>query len=122
MNKITSNPSKTLLTLSTGFLIVFILTNYLWTIYFAFIIGLIGIISNKLSILVEKLWFKIAEILGLIIPNILLTIIFFFILFPISMISKIFSKHLQTKFFQNEGSNYISINKLFEPRDFKNPW
>ena len=121
MNKLKSNPPKTLLTITIGFSILFIIIKLNWLLYCSIIIGIIGISSNLLSKYVEKIWFKLAELFGLIIPNILLTIIFYLFLFPISSISKIFNKDLLS-LKNNNKSNYKLTNKSFDEKSFINPW
>ena len=91
MKKIKSDPTKTVLTISMGFLVVYFFTKIEWTLVTSLTIGLVGLISNYLSKKVEFLWFKLAWVLGLIIPNILLTSIFYLFLYPISLLSKIFN-------------------------------
>lgn len=121
MKKIKSNPPKTALTISIGFIIVYLIIEESWSLYFSLFIGATGLFLDKLSVVIEKSWFKIAEILGLFIPNIILTIVFFIFLFPISLIQKFFSSDsLNLK--KRSKSNYISSNKTFSPKDLKNPW
>jgi hypothetical protein len=121
MKKIKSNPSKTALTISVGFIIVYLILKENWPLYFSLFIGITAMVSNKLSKIIEKIWFKIAEILGLFIPNIILTLVFFMFLFPISLVQKLFnSDSLNIK--KRSKSNYVSANKTFSPKDLKNPW
>ena len=120
--KIKSNPVKTILTISTGFLVIFIIGNYQWALYTSVLISCLGLASNFISLKIEKLWFKIAEILGLFVPNIILTVVFFFFLFPISMLSKILNKKDLLSLKIKNTSNYHTVNKNFEEKDFKNPW
>ena len=120
-NNINSNPSKTLLTISLGFLVIYIVTKSEFAIYTSTIVSIIGVISNSLSLFIEKIWFKIAMVLSLIIPNIILTIIFYFILFPISLFAKIKSNsNFSTEY--KSTSMYIKTNKLFDKNSFLNPW
>jgi hypothetical protein len=83
MQKIKSNPVKTMLTISIGFLVIFIITKLNWALLIALVIGLIGLFSSFLSKQIEFLWTKLAWFLGLIVPNILLSAIFYLFLFPL---------------------------------------
>ena len=83
MQKIKSNPVKTMLTISTGFLVVFIITKLNWVLLISLFIGLVGMFSTYLSEQIEFLWNKLAWLLGLIVPNILLSVIFYLFLFQI---------------------------------------
>ena len=122
MKKIKSNPYKTLLTICTGLAVVFFFSKLSWFLYSTIIIGIFGLSHNKISFVIEKIWFKIAEILGYIIPNILLSLIFYFFLFPIALISKIFNKKDLLKLKTKENSTYVDSNKNFNSSSFKNPW
>ena len=64
--------------------------NISFSMYFS--IGVIGIISSPLSRIIEWVWMKLAHILNSIFPPILLGIVFFLFLYPISLISKLFTK------------------------------
>lgn len=122
MEKFNSNPSKTILTITVGFLVIFLLTKANWAMYVSLSVGLIGVFSTYLAKQIEWLWFGLAKVLGYIMPNIILTIVFYIFLFPIAILSRIFSKkdHLHLK--NNTASVFVETNKRFDEQSFKNPW
>ena len=122
MSKIKSNPSKTILTISTGLLLIFILTKTQWFLYSSLVIGLIGVFVEKLSYLIEKLWFKIANIIGHIAPNIILSVFYYLVLFPIAVLSKIFKTNQHFILKNEESSTYLKVKKVFDSKDLINPW
>ena len=122
MEKIKSDPVKTSLTISIGFLIIFLLTNQKWATSVALTFGLIGIFSVYLSKIVHFLWMKLAYLLSLIVPNILLGAVFYLLLFPISILAKLFSKNDPLMLTNNMKSTYIETNKSFDKSSFENPW
>ena len=122
MKKIKSDPTKTVLTISMGFLAIYFFTKIEWTLHASLTIGLIGILSSYLSKKIEILWFKLAWILGLIIPNILLTAIFYLFLYPISLLSKIFNNSDTLKLKNNSETTFTTCNKEFDKKSFENPW
>ena len=66
---------------------------------------------------IEFIWFKIAYILGLIIPNIVLGVIFYFFLFPIALLYRVSSKDLLHK--KNKSNTiFKDVNKTFEKQSF----
>ena len=77
MTNYKSNPLKTILTICIGFLIIFLIQNSIVFLYLALILGSIGLTSNFLSEKIERIWFKIGQLLGYIIPNLVLSIIFY---------------------------------------------
>lgn len=122
MQKIKSNPVKTMLTISIGFLVIFIITKLNWALLISLAIGLIGLFSTFLSKQIEFLWIKLAWFLGLIIPNILLSAIFYLFLFPIAVLSKIFGKNDSFKLKNNADTVFVSSNKDFDKNSFEKPW
>ena len=117
-----SNPTKTMLTICTGFLVIFIITKIQWMLLVALIIGLIGVLSSFLSNLIDFLWNKLAWVLSLIVPKILLSVIFYFILFPIALLSKLFRKTAVLSLENKVDSVFVNSNKEFNKSSFENPW
>lgn len=111
-----------MLTISTGFLVIFIITKLNWALLVALVIGLIGLFSTFLSKQIEFLWTKLAWLLGLIVPNILLSAIFYLFLFPIAILSKLFGKNDAFKLKNNADSVFITSNKVFDKNSFEKPW
>jgi hypothetical protein len=122
MNQIKSNPSKTILTICVGFMMMFIILKSVVFLYTSLTLGLIGITSKFISEKIEKGWFKIGELLGYIVPNIILSVIFYLILFPISIIAKIFKKDDLLKLKNNKETTFIEVDKKFDPDYFKKPF
>ena len=122
MTNYKSNPLKTMLTICVGFLIIFIIQGSIIFLHIALILGLIGITSNVLSRKIEIIWFKFGQLLGYILPNVVLSIIFYFLLFPISLIAKFFKKEDLLKLNQNYDSTFIKVSKKFDADSFKRPF
>lgn len=119
MKKDTSK--STILVISMGFLIVYLVFTWHWAVMVSLTVGVIGILSSYVSKKIEWFWMKIAQVLGYIIPNILLTIMFFLFLYPISLISKIFSK--DPLMLSNKYKTYfIDINKEIGKKSFEKTW
>lgn len=117
-----NNSIKTVLTISVGFGIVFLLTDLSWSLYTSVIVGVIGLISNKLAQTINFLWMKIAEVLSLIIPNILLTLIFYLFLYPISILSKIFGSKDTLQLKNKKDSVWIDKTQQIEKVSFEKMW
>ena len=123
MNKIKSNPYKTILTICFGFFIAFLVWKTNWALLAGLIISFLALINLGVAKLIEKIWFKIADILGFFIPNIVLTVVFYFVLFPFSLLFKLFSKSKGTiNALKGESSTFINVSKKFQKKDFINPW
>ena len=122
MKNYKSEPIKTCLTISMGFLIVFLVTKMQWAITVALTVGLIGMFSTFLSKKIDFLWMKLTWILSLIVPNILLGAVFYLFLFPISMLSKLFGKRDPLLLNNNNSSTFTTMHKEFGKASFEKPW
>lgn len=112
---------STILVITLGFVIVFLLFNQKWAIYTALIIGLIGALSNYAANKIEWLWFKLSLILSKIIPTVLLAAIFYLFLFPISLISKIFTKD-PLLLNNNYRSTFKDVKKIDIKKSMEKTW
>lgn len=120
--KIKSNSSLTLLTIIFGLLLFnYFLENEIIFYVCLFLSG-IGVLSHKISIIIEKIWFKVSYILSQIIPNILLSLIFFSILTPIALLSKLFNSQTNFNSNNNQKTTFITQNKSFDKNSFERAW
>jgi hypothetical protein len=111
----------TMLTISTGFIALYLIFGWKWAIITALVIGIVGIISPFLSSKITYGWMKLTLILSYIVPNILLSIVFFLVLFPMSLLSKIFKK--DTLLLSNKYDTYYSnSNRTVEKSSFEKSW
>lgn len=114
--------SRTVLTLTSALLIVYLITGWQWAILGGVLLGIAGIFSRKFSRLIHSGWMKIAYLLSLIIPKVLLTLIFYLVLLPVALLSKIFRKEASLKLENHPGSMFKDLDKTFTKEDLKKPW
>jgi len=119
MQKDTS--TTTMLVISMGFLILFLIFSWQWSVILSLIVGLLGIVSKSLSKRIEKGWMGLAHILSYIIPSILLAMVFYLILFPMALISKLFTKD-PLMLSGNYDSYFVDVNKKVEKSQFEKVW
>ena len=117
-----TEPTKTVLTISIGLIILYLITKWDWAILLALTIGLAGIFSTNLSKIIDYLWMKLALFLNFIMSNILLSIIFFLLLFPVAILSRVFGNHDLLNLKNKTESNFKDSNKKFEKISFEKPW
>ena len=117
-----SNPSKTALTISMGFLLIFWFTRMDWALTVSIIIGIIGVLSDALSKYIEIVWMKLSYVLSLIVPNIILGIVFFLFLLPLSILARIFRKEDALKLKNTFNTVYSEKNKSYDKAHFENMW
>lgn len=117
-----SDTSKsTILVISVGFLALHLIFSWQWAIIVSFVVGVLGIISTFLSKKIEWAWMKLAQLLGYIIPNLLLIIVFYLFLLPISLLSKLFTKD-PLMLSRNYVSFFVDVNKEMDKKSFEKVW
>ncbi|HCW08656.1 MAG TPA: hypothetical protein DGG95_14955 [Cytophagales bacterium] len=112
---------STILIISMGFLMLYWVFSWQWAVSVSLIVGVVGILSTYLSKKIESVWMKIAQLLGYIIPNILLSLVFFLVLYPISLLSKLFRKD-PLMLSKEYGTYFIDINKEMDKKSFEKIW
>lgn len=115
------NSKATMLVISMGFLFLYIAFSWHWAAIVSFIIGVTGALSSFVSQKFEWLWMKFADILGFVIPNILLSLVFYLLLFPVSLLARIFNKD-PLMLSREYKSHFIDINKDTEKSSFEKTW
>ena len=113
---------KTMLTISIGFLVIFVIINANWALIVSLVVGLIGVFSTFLSRQIDFLWRKLAWVLSLIMPNIILSIVFFLLLFPTALLSRLFRKGDLLQLKNTSPSTFIATNREFSKEYFEKPW
>ena len=105
------------------FFVVFLIIG-LWplkngeSLNFYFIIAsvvflILGLLNSKLLSPLNKSWIKLGEILGIIIPPIVMALVYFVILTPISIIVRVFGKDLLgLKSFKEKDTYWIKRKKI----------
>ena len=112
---------STILVISMGFLVLHLAFSWHWAVIVSVTVGITGIVSSYLSGKIEWVWIKLSQLLSCVIPNILLSIVFYLFLFPISLLSKLFTKDplmLSNKY----DSYFIDVNKEMNKKSFKKTW
>jgi Zn-dependent protease with chaperone function len=122
MKQQTTHTTKTMLTITMGFLVVYLIGQWNWAMITALIVGFIGMFSTYLSQKVEWLWMQLTKILSYIVPNILLSAVFYLLLFPVAVLARIFGKKDALMLKGGAASTYIIRNKNYGKEDFTHPW
>jgi hypothetical protein len=122
MKKFKSEPVKTALIITVGFLVVYLITKGKWALGIALIVGLTGILSTYLTKKLEFLWMKLTWLLSMIVPNILLSLIFFLFLFPVAFLSRLFGQKDMLGLKNTKKSMFKETNKKFSKASFEKPW
>lgn len=113
---------KTVLVIVSGALIAFVFLKHIWLLYLAISLALGAVFSSHVANGIHFVWMKLAKILSLIIPNILLSTIFYLILFPLALLSRLFGKKDPLMLKNQRESLFKTTQKKFEKTSFENPW
>jgi len=112
----------TVLTISMSLLILHFVAKWDWPVIASLIIGIAGIISPKVALMIEYLWKALTKILGFIVQRLALILVFYLFLFPVALAAKLFRKRDPLQLSNNSSSTFIDINKSFDKKGFENPW
>ncbi len=122
MKKLQSNPSKTVLVITVGFLVLYLIFGNRYFLIVGSIVGISGVLSGWISEKIEWFWFKLTYVLSLIVPNILLGIVFYLILTPIAFFANLVGKVDAFQLDKPTDTAYVTLNKKYTGKDLKNPW
>lgn len=117
-----TDPIKTVLIIVLGLLILYLKFQLNWILYVALFIAAGGVVSQKITKIIDFLWMKLAWVLSLIVPKIILTIIFYVLLFPIATMAKVLGVKNGIVLKNNDTSSFKEVNKIFEKTTFEKPW
>ncbi|GAB5538258.1 MAG: hypothetical protein Salg2KO_03610 [Salibacteraceae bacterium] len=114
-----SNPWITLLVIISGFGLLYVLSGILIWLYLAGIVGVVGLVSVRARVVIDKLWMKLAYLMSLIFPPIVLTLIYFAVLTPIAWISRLLRRNGPMQLKNNKQSFFIERNHQFTKVDLE---
>ena len=116
------NNYKSTLTIVVGFVL---LSNYFHSkplLILAIAVGLVSIFSENANDKIIWVWTKLTEILGYIMPNVLLSIVFYFFLTPLAFINKLNRKKNPLQLKNITNSVFITKRKEFSPESLEKIW
>ncbi len=121
---IRNNHYITLLSIIGSMLILFIFFKSSYIIYAALAIIFISFIFPEAGQYIAGVFIFLMKSLGKINMYLFTSLFFYLFLLPIGMIFKITSKKisLEKSNKNTSGSYFIDRDKLFEAKDFENPW
>ena len=115
-------PSKTVLTIVVGFLVIYMITKLSWALWVAITIGILGMLSSFIAVKIQDFWMGLSTVLSRIIPPILLSVIFFIILFPVALLSRLFGDKDPLQLKKTDKSLFKTVDKPFSKDTFEKTW
>ena len=120
--KIKSDPKTTLLVITLGMVVVYVVTRMNWALVAALAVGIGGLLSGFLAEKIDWLWMKLTYVLSLIVPNILLSLVFYVFLTPIAILSRIFGKSNPLDLKNTAPSLFKDHSGKMDKASFEKPW
>ncbi|MEY4885328.1 MAG: hypothetical protein RL151_637 [Bacteroidota bacterium] len=120
--KMKSDPRQTILVITLGMIVVYLAFQVKWAINVALIVGIAGLLSDKLAEKIDWLWMKLTWVLSMIVPNILLSAVFYLFLTPIAIFSRIFGEKNPLSVKNITPSLFKDHGKAFDKASFEKPW
>lgn len=112
---------ETSLVIVTGLVIIYLFRHWDALLMAAGIIGFIGVFLDKPASWITWFWYKLADLLGKIIPKILLAVVFYVFLFPIALLSRITGRKNPAKRSLND-SQWIKRDYCYTEKDLAKMW
>ncbi|MFO7790888.1 MAG: hypothetical protein R6V32_09970 [Bacteroidales bacterium] len=113
---------KTVLVITVGFVIIYMICECMWALWIAVAVGFSGMVSKFMAFHIDFLWMQLARLLNLVIPNLLLAVVYFILLVPVALLSRLFTKKDQLHLRNKPGSLFENRDKTFTPSSFEKPW
>lgn len=120
--KIKSDPKTTLLVITLGMVVVYVVTRMNWALIAALAVGIGGLLSGFLAEKIDWLWMKLTYVLSLIVPNILLSVVFYLFLTPIAILSRVFGKSNPLDLKNTASSLFKDHTGKMDKASFEKPW
>ena len=119
---LTMNNYKSTLTIVIGFLLLSYYFHSKPLLVISISVGIIAIFSEKANDKIIWIWNKLTEVLGQIMPNVLLTIVFYLFLTPLALLNRINRKKNPLQLRNETSSTFISKRKEFSKASLEKIW
>ena len=116
------NTALTVLTIVVGLLVVNYFAKNEVLLWVTIAIGVLSILSSWIRNSIHFIWMKLADLLGLIVPKIILSLIFFLIVTPLGIFSRWLSPKEQLILKNEKDTTFFEVEKKFEKTFFEKPW
>jgi hypothetical protein len=91
-------------------------------IYVALGLALSGLFIKPLARLIDWLWMKLAALIGLVMPKLILSLIFYLLLFPIALLSRLSSKDPLSLRGKAKKSLFTDLGRSYRASDMEKMW
>jgi hypothetical protein len=113
---------ETVLVITVGLLVLYIVFKKKVFLDAALIVGLIGVFSFYLSEKIDLVWGWLSRVMGTVSNTVLLTVVFFLVLTPMALIRRMRGKDGLRRFDATATSNFSRREQVFGKQDFEKVW
>lgn len=122
MKKLKLDPTKTVLTITLGFLILHLIFGWQWALIVSLVAGLGGLFSRRIAEGINYLWIRLTLLLSFIVPNIIMGLIYYLFLTPIALLSKLFRKEDELLLKKEGNTTFFTIDRKIEKSSMEKMW
>lgn len=122
MKQVSHNSALTVLTIVSGLLVLYIVFHLDILVHLALTIGIVSVLSKFARQYIHLAWMKLTELLGFVMPNVVLTLVFFLVLTPVATMSKFFTRNNPMMLQNNKKSTFVDVNRDYTKEYFEHPW
>jgi Saxitoxin biosynthesis operon protein SxtJ len=115
-------PIETMLVLAMGCLLANVVFHWKAALWLSFGFGGIGIFSGWLSRQIDRVWMRLARMLGWLSNGVLLSVVFLVVVVPVAIFRRMLRKDRMTYFDQSATSNFVTRDHLFAREDLEKTW
>src|SRR5260221_12606462 len=108
-------PKETVLVITVGLLLLYILFKNRIFLYCAVVMGLTGVLSFYLSGKIDWLWTRLSVVMGAVSNRILLALLFFFVVTPVGLIRRLRKKSRLSYFDKDKTTNFSDPGEGQDP-------
>jgi hypothetical protein len=113
---------ETMLVITVGFLLVYVLSRNKGFLYCALGIGLVGVFSSWLSGKIDWFWNRLSRVMGVVSNALLLSLVFFVVVTPVGLIRRWRGKDRMCRFDPGATSNFTDRDHSFGGKDMEKTW
>lgn len=117
-----TDPIQTVLTIVTGMLVIHVISAFKAPLYVAIAVGVGSLLSSKVLFAIDWAWMKLAWILSLFVPNILLSCVYLLFLSPLAFLFRMFAKKDPLMLSNPVDSTFVVSEKGMDKSSFEKPW
>ncbi len=104
-----------------GFLVVYLITSWRWSVIVSLAIGIAGIVSPRVSGRIEWGWYRLGDLLGFVVRNVVLSGVYMVVLCPLAKLSKLFKKD-PLMLSREYGSYFVEVKREYDAKTLEKLW